>query len=100
LSSDLKVNGGNPSPDVIDVIDELAAARLSARDLLEEVTAALSRHRSGTWVTTLMGKDPNIQLVLSANAGDPSLADYVDEIVAAIDISGSGADHEPYPAGD
>jgi DNA-binding CsgD family transcriptional regulator/GAF domain-containing protein len=88
LSSDLKVNGGNPSPDVIDVIDELAAARLSARDLLEEVTAALSRHRSGTWVTTLMGKDPNIQLVLSANAGDPSLADYVDEIVAAIDSPG------------
>jgi DNA-binding CsgD family transcriptional regulator/GAF domain-containing protein len=88
LSSDPKVNGGNPSPDVIDVIDELAAARLSARDLLEEVTAALSRHRSGTWVTTLMGKDPNIQLVLSANAGDPSLADYVDEIVAAIDSPG------------
>jgi DNA-binding CsgD family transcriptional regulator/GAF domain-containing protein len=35
-----------------------------------------------------MGKDPNIQLVLSANAGDPSLADYVDEIVAAIDSPG------------
>jgi DNA-binding CsgD family transcriptional regulator len=78
----------NDSSDVLSIIDELAAARLNARDLLEEVTAALSRHRSGTWVTTLMGKDPNSQLVLSANAGDPSLADYVDEIVAAIDSPG------------
>jgi GAF domain-containing protein/DNA-binding CsgD family transcriptional regulator len=88
LGSDPKVNGGNPSLDVIDVIDELAATRLNAPDLLTAVTTALSKVRSGTWVTTLMAKDPSNQLVMSADGANPSLSDYVDEIVAAIDSPG------------
>lgn len=84
-----KLNNGNGSNrDVLGFIDELAAARLNARDLLNAITTALSKLRSGTWVTTLMGKDPTSQLVLSADGANPSLAEYVDGIVAAIDSPG------------
>jgi GAF domain-containing protein/DNA-binding CsgD family transcriptional regulator len=89
LSSEPKNNTSNGSNrDILDFIDELAAARLNAPDLLNAVTTALSKLRSGTWVTTLMAKDPSTQLVLSADGGNPSLANYVDNLVAAIDSPG------------
>jgi hypothetical protein len=89
LSSEPKTSSGKGSSrDVLEAIDEFAAARLNARDLLTTVTTALSKLRSGTWVATLLRKDPSSQLVVSADAANPSLADYVDEIVEAIGSPG------------
>jgi hypothetical protein len=89
LSTDQRTSGQYSSArDVLEIIDELASARLNIRDLLSAVTKALSKQRSGTWVTALMGKDPNMQLILSADSQNPSMADYVDEVVTALDSPG------------
>jgi GAF domain-containing protein len=89
LSAEPNPDRGNGSHrDILEFIDELSGARLKPGELLRGVTSALSKLRSGTWVTTLMGKDPNRQLVLSADGANPSLSDYVDEIVAAIGSPG------------
>src|SRR5258708_8362901 len=89
MSIDERTGGSNGSTrDVLEIIDELASARLNTRDLVFAVTTALSKQRSGTWVTALMAKDPNTQLVVSADSQNPLMADYVDEVVAALDSPG------------
>jgi GAF domain-containing protein/DNA-binding CsgD family transcriptional regulator len=89
LSTDQRTSGQYSSArDVLEIIDELASARLNIRDLVFAVTTALSKQRSGTWVTALMAKDPNMQLVVSADSQNPAMADYVDEVVAALDSPG------------
>jgi GAF domain-containing protein len=69
----------------VEVIERLAGSRLTASEFLAAVTKALSEVRSGTWVAALMSKDPSSSLVLAGNSANPSLADYVDGIVAVID---------------
>jgi DNA-binding CsgD family transcriptional regulator len=69
----------------VEIIDRLADARLTPAEFLAGVTKALSDVRSGTWVATLMGKDPSSSLVLSADGANPSMADYVDGMVAEVD---------------
>src|SRR5258708_30483614 len=89
MSIDERTGGSNGSTrDVLEIIDEFASARLNTRDLVFAVTTALSKQRSGTWVTALMAKDPNMQLVVSADSQNPAMADYVDEVVAALDSPG------------
>ncbi|TMB47529.1 MAG: GAF domain-containing protein [Chloroflexi bacterium] len=68
-----------------EIIDGLADARLTPAEFLAAVTKALSEVRSGTWVVTLMGKDPSSSLVLSGDSTNPSMAGYVDGMVAEVD---------------
>jgi len=83
-----RANGGRasePQQTAVEIIDDLADTRLTAGEFLAAVTKALSQVRSGTWVATLMGKDPTSQLILAGDSENPALADYVDGIVAEID---------------
>jgi len=83
-----RANGGRasePQQTAVEIIDDLADTRLTAGEFLAAVTKALSKVRSGTWVATLMGKDPTSQLILAGDSENPALADYVDGIVAEID---------------
>jgi GAF domain-containing protein/DNA-binding CsgD family transcriptional regulator len=80
-------NGATSKPQhrAVEVIERLAGSRLTASEFLAEVTKALSEVRSGTWVAALMSKDPSSSVVLAGDSANPSLADYVDGIVAVID---------------
>lgn len=68
-----------------EVIDELANARLDVHATLVSVTTTLSRHREGTWVAVLMGKDPRRALVVAADESEPALAQYIDQYVAQVE---------------
>jgi DNA-binding CsgD family transcriptional regulator len=81
-------SGGSGREDqqtAFEIIDGLADARLTPAEFLAAVTKALGGVRSGTWVVTLMGKDPSSSLVLSGDSANPSMADYVDRMVADVD---------------
>jgi GAF domain-containing protein len=65
-----------------EVIEGLANSRLDVRATLATVTKTLSRLRSGTWVATLMNKDPSTSLVVAADESEPALAHYIDRYVA------------------
>jgi DNA-binding CsgD family transcriptional regulator/GAF domain-containing protein len=61
------------------VTDELAGARLEPEAVLRAALARLSTLRAGTWIATLMSKDPRTQLVVAANGDEPQVARYVEE---------------------
>src|SRR5438270_593625 len=48
---------------VSEVLAELADAGLETRSILEVVTRALSNMRPGTWVATLLNKDPSTSIL-------------------------------------
>src|ERR1700737_4046290 len=61
------------------VTDELAGARLEPEAVLRAALARLSTLRAGTWIATLMSKDPRTQMVVAANGDEPQVAKYVEE---------------------
>jgi PAS domain S-box-containing protein len=67
--------------DVLDeVTTQLAGARLDPAAILTAVTGTLSRLRSGTWVASLINKDPRTVRVVAANDADPSVARYIEDM--------------------
>ena len=68
---------------VSEVLAELADAGLETRSILEVVTRALSNMRPGTWVATLLNKDPSTSLVVMADTGTPKMVDYFERGLAA-----------------
>jgi GAF domain-containing protein/DNA-binding CsgD family transcriptional regulator len=65
---------------LVEVTTQLAAARLDPGAILTAVTGTLSRMRPGTWVASLINKDPRTSRVVAANDADPLIARYVEEM--------------------
>ena len=63
-----------------DMTQQMANARLGPEAVLSTVTSGLSRIRPGTWVASLINKDPRTVHVTAANDADPLLAKYVEEM--------------------
>ena len=63
-----------------EVTNQLAAVRLDPQTILTTVTGTLSRLRPGTWVASLINKDPRTSRVVAANDSDPLIARYVEEM--------------------
>jgi DNA-binding CsgD family transcriptional regulator/GAF domain-containing protein len=60
------------------VTDELAGARLEPESFMRAALATLSKLRAGTWVGTLMSKDPRTTAVICADLEEPQRAGYVE----------------------
>jgi PAS domain S-box-containing protein len=67
---------------VSEVVDTLADVHLESRAIMLAVTDALSRLRPGTWVATLLDKDPSTCQVVAANSTNPEYAEYVNRHLA------------------
>ncbi len=65
---------------VAQVTDELSREHLDPEAILQAVTGTLSKLRAGTWVATLMNKDPRTVRVVAANDGDSRTAEYIQSI--------------------
>jgi len=63
-----------------EVTNQLAGARLDPQAILTTVTGTLSRLRQGTWVASLINKDPRTSRVVAADDSDPLIARYVEEM--------------------
>src|SRR5260370_875671 len=63
-----------------EVTAQLAAARLDPAAFLWAVTGTVSRLRSGTWVASLINKDPRTSRVVAANDADPLVARYIEDM--------------------
>jgi GAF domain-containing protein/DNA-binding CsgD family transcriptional regulator len=63
-----------------EVTTQLASARLDPAAILTTVTGTLSRLRSGTWVASLINKDPRTVRVVAANDADPLVARYIEDM--------------------
>ena len=62
---------------VSEVVNELAEVHLDTRAILLNVTAVLSRARQGTWVATLLDKDPATCQIVAVNLASPEFAEYI-----------------------
>jgi PAS domain S-box-containing protein len=60
------------------VTEQLGVAPMDHEGILQTVTSTLSKWRSGTWVATLMKKDPRTVWVVAANDADPQVAAYIE----------------------
>jgi GAF domain-containing protein len=63
---------------------QLATSQLDPDEILGAVTTTLSRLRPGTWVATLMNRDPSTSRVVVVNDADPRIAEYTDRYVSAL----------------
>ena len=72
-----------------DVTQQMANARLGPEAILSAITASLSRMRPGTWVASLINKDPRTVRVVAANDSDPLLARYVEDMHSSGQASAS-----------
>src|ERR1700746_2989451 len=71
---------GEPDHVLAELNDRIADARLGPEAILNAVTTALSRVRSGTWVAYLIGKDPRTVKVVAANEKNPQMARYLEDM--------------------
>jgi PAS domain S-box-containing protein len=76
-------------PALTGVTRQMANARLAPEALLSAVTASLSRMRPGTWIASLINKDPRTVRVVAANVSDPLLARYVEDMHSSGQASAS-----------
>jgi DNA-binding CsgD family transcriptional regulator/GAF domain-containing protein len=60
------------------VMNSLAGARLDPESVLRIAVATLSELRPGTWVATLMSKDPRQVMIVAANEANPEIAEYAE----------------------
>ncbi len=77
----MRLGGVDESPTAF--VDRLADSRLEPEAILTSVLTALSRVRSGTWLASLMNKDPRTMRLVVANQGDPLLSRYIEDMYAA-----------------
>lgn len=63
-----------------EVTNQLASARLDPQTILTTVIGTLSKLRAGTWVASLMHKDPRTSRVVAADDADPMIARYVEDM--------------------
>jgi len=63
-----------------DLTQQMTNARLGPEAILSAVISSLSRVRPGTWVASLLNKDPRTVRVVAANDSQPLLARYVEDM--------------------
>ena len=63
-----------------DMTQQMSNSRLGPEAIVSSVTSSLSRMRPGTWVASLINKDPRTVRVVAANDSDPLLARYVEDM--------------------
>src|SRR5690349_20688749 len=78
----------DPSEIVAEITEELARTRLEPKVILSELTRGLSRRRPGTWIATLLNRDPTTTLVVLADDSNEAMADYINRFVASLDSAG------------
>lgn len=59
---------------------QISDTRLGPEGVLATVTASLSRIHAGTWVASLINKDPRTVRVVAANDADPMVGHYVEDM--------------------
>lgn len=78
----------DPSELIAEITDELAVTRLDTQALMTVLTRTLSRRKPGTWVATLMNRDPSTTRVIVADDSNTPMADYINRFVAAMGVAG------------
>ena len=73
---------------VSEVVNELADVHLDTRAILLNVAGALSRVREGTWVATLLDKDPATCQIVATNLANPEFAEYINRRAATQETPG------------
>ncbi len=63
-----------------DLTQQITDARLGPDAILSSVISGLGRMRPGTWVASLINKDPRTVRVVAANDSGPLLARYVEQM--------------------
>ena len=67
---------------------ELSGSGLDAGAILSRLVWLLSRARAGTWIATLMSRDPAQSRVTAADHAEPQMAEYVERYIAALQRPG------------
>jgi len=67
-----------------EVFDQLANSRPEVGAILNTLVSTLSRLRRGTWVGSLMNRDPRTSMMVAADAGEPAMAEFVRQALAAL----------------
>ena len=62
---------------VATVTDHIAAAKLDPQAILETAVETLIKLRPGTWLATLINKDPRTMRVFAASDVDPQIAEFI-----------------------
>ncbi|TMD79672.1 MAG: GAF domain-containing protein [Chloroflexi bacterium] len=62
---------------VATITDQIASAKLDPQAILEAAVEKLAKLRSGTWLATLINKDPSTMRVYAASDLDPQIAEYI-----------------------
>ncbi|HET7466240.1 MAG TPA: GAF domain-containing protein [Candidatus Dormibacteraeota bacterium] len=72
---------------VATVSDHIAGAKLDPQAILEAAVDSLAKLRPGTWMTTMINKDPTTMRVYAASDVDPQVAEYIKGMVRQTDAS-------------
>jgi PAS domain S-box-containing protein len=81
LLTDLRLpRPGYGASAIAEVTTQLMVARLDPQVILKSVTTKLSELRPGTWVATLMNKDPRTVIVVASDEADPQAAAYIEDV--------------------
>ena len=78
----------DPSEIVNEITEELADTRLDAHTIMTTLTRGLCRRKPGTWVVTLLNRDPSTSRVVLADDSNEPMADYVNRYVASLERTG------------
>jgi DNA-binding CsgD family transcriptional regulator len=78
----------DPSEIVAEITEELAATRLETQAIMTTLTRSLSRRKPGTWVATLLNRDPSTSRVILTDDSNEPMADYVNRYVASLERTG------------
>jgi GAF domain-containing protein/DNA-binding CsgD family transcriptional regulator len=78
----------DPSEIVAEITEELAATRLDVQAIMTTLTQSLSRRKPGTWVATLLNRDPSTSLIILAHDSNQAMADYMNRYVASLGRTG------------
>jgi DNA-binding CsgD family transcriptional regulator len=78
----------DPGEIVAEITDELAGVRLDPHEIMGALTRSLSRRRPGTWVASLMNRDPSTTRVIVGDDSNQTMADYLNRYVASLDPAG------------
>jgi DNA-binding CsgD family transcriptional regulator len=78
----------DPSEIVAEITEELAATRLDAEVIMTTLTRGLCRRKPGTWMVTLLNKDPSTSRAVFMDDSNDKMADYVIRYMAYLERAG------------
>src|SRR5258708_17133939 len=78
----------DPSEIVAEITEELAATRLDAEVIMTTLTRGLCRRKPGTWMVTLLNRDPSTSRAVFMDDSNDKMADYVIRYMAHLERAG------------